>query len=73
MAMTLFTCNSHDKKDYMKEYRQRPHVKEKRKTYDQSPEAKQLKKEYIKNAPAYDLAQLNYWTKEYGKRLEKQN
>ena len=31
MAMTLFTCNLHDKKDYMKEYRQRPYVKEKRK------------------------------------------
>ena len=31
------------------------------------------KKEYIKNAPAYALAQINYWTKEYNKRLEKQN
>ena len=74
--MELFTCcvkNKEYRNAYMKKYRQRPNVKEKRKAYDQTPEAKQLKKEYIKNAPAYALAQINYWTKEYNKRLKKQN
>ena len=57
------------KKVYLKEYRQRPYVKERKKELRQTPRAIETKRLYTKTAPSFALAQLNYWKREYNRRL----
>jgi len=52
------------KKAYLKEYRQRPYVRA-----TQTPKAIETRRLYNKTAPAFALAQLNHWKREYNKRL----
>ena len=42
-------CAVFDKKEYQKEYAQRPEVKERKKEYAQRPEIKERAQEYKKN------------------------
>ena len=53
-----------DKKEYMKEYNQRPEVKERRKEYNQRPEVKERAKEYKKRTEVKERK------KEYNQRPE---
>jgi len=57
------------KKAYLKEYRQRPYVRARKKALTQTPKAIETRRLYNKTAPAFALAQLNHWKREYNKRL----
>tara|TARA_R100001463_G_scaffold45330_2_gene93560 strand:- start:239 stop:448 length:210 start_codon:yes stop_codon:yes gene_type:complete len=57
------------RKAYLKEYRQRPYVKARKKALEQTPKAIETRRLYNKTAPAFALAQLNHWKREYNRRL----